>query len=51
MGHPVRREPPEFVVNEREQFMGGFGVAAFGGLEDLRDLAHGDPGVLKNTPN
>jgi len=36
----VRGEPSEFVVNQRNQFLGGFRVALLHAVENLRDFAH-----------
>ena len=44
IGHPYDGEFAQLLINERKQFIGGFGVAMFDGVEDLSDVAHTDPG-------
>ena len=44
VGHLVRRQPPQFLVNEREQFLGGIGVTRFDCLENLGDVARSSKG-------
>jgi hypothetical protein len=39
-GHFVRRELPEFFVDQRQQLIGGIGIALFDTLQDLRNVAH-----------
>ena len=41
VGHAGRGEPAEFVVNQREDLIGGGGVAGVDPLEQLRELTHG----------
>ena len=41
VSHLVRRHSAQFVINQREQLIGGFRVAVFDGLEDLGDVTHG----------
>ena len=38
--HFARGEFAEFFIDQRQQFPGRVGVAAFDGVEDLRDVAH-----------
>jgi hypothetical protein len=40
IGHSGGGELSKLLVNERKQFLGGPGVAAFDGVEDLSDIAH-----------
>src|SRR5258708_30956075 len=42
-GHFVRRQPSEFLINDRKQFIGCFRVAVFDGLKDVGDVTHPDP--------
>ena len=39
--HLGRREPAEFVINERQKFLGGLGVALLDAVENASNLAHG----------
>jgi hypothetical protein len=39
-GHPRGGEPPQLVVNEREEVGGGFAVASRGGIEQAGDVGH-----------
>lgn len=39
VGHLVRREPPQFVIDQRQQFVRGFGVTVLNGVEDLSCVA------------
>ncbi len=39
--HLVRRQLAEFIVDKREQLLGGFPVASLNRLEDTRDFDHG----------
>ena len=39
-GKPGRWEPPEFVINEDEQFIGGFRVACFNGSQHYSGVTH-----------
>ena len=39
-GQSLRRQFPQFVVDEREELLGGVGVAPLGGGQDVGDLAH-----------
>jgi hypothetical protein len=41
MGHFSRGEFAEFIVNQRQQFLSGFGVALLRAVEDAREIAHG----------
>ena len=38
--HLGRREPAEFVINERQKFFGSLGVALLDPVENASDLAH-----------
>jgi len=38
--HFLSGQATEFFVNERQQFLGGFGIALLNPVEDLRDVAH-----------
>jgi len=46
-GHPGSGEFAKLLVNEREQFIRGLGVALLDGLEDAGDVAHG-AGAYRN---
>jgi hypothetical protein len=46
LGHFGRRQPPQFVINHRKQFLGSLQIATLGALDDLGDLA--DESSLKN---
>lgn len=35
--HPLRSQPTQFLVNERQQFLGSLGIALLDAVEDLRD--------------
>lgn len=48
IGHFVRREPAEFLINEREQLIGSLGITMFDGVEDARDVAHAFQGSGPN---
>jgi hypothetical protein len=39
--HARRRETAEFLINQRQQFLGSPAFATSNGLQHLRDLAHG----------
>jgi hypothetical protein len=41
MGHLARGHAAQFMVHERQQFLGRFGVALFDGGENAGDVAHG----------
>jgi len=41
VGHLVRGKFAEFLVDEREQFLGGFSFALLHAVKDARDIAHG----------
>ena len=36
----MRRQSSKFLIDQRQQFLGGFGIALLGALEDLGDIAH-----------
>ena len=38
--HPERREVAEFLIHEQEQFISGFGSAAFDSAEDAGEIIH-----------
>jgi hypothetical protein len=40
VGHPVRGQPAQFFVHQRQQFVRRFGIAVLDGIEDARHLAH-----------
>jgi hypothetical protein len=40
LGEPLPRQPAQLVVDQRQQLIGGLGVALFDGGKDARDLAH-----------
>ena len=40
VGHLVGGELAQFFIDQRQQFIGGFGVAVFDGLQNLGDVAH-----------
>src|SRR5439155_27256324 len=40
LGHLVRGEFAQFLVNQRQQFVGSFWIAFFDGVEDAGDVAH-----------
>ncbi len=40
IGHSVRGQPSKIFVNQRQQFIGGFGIALYRALQDVRDVAH-----------
>ena len=40
LGHPRGRQSPKFLIDQRQQFLGGFGVALLDALENLGDIAH-----------
>ena len=40
VSHLVRRHPAQFVINQREQLVGGLRVAVLHGLKDLGDVTH-----------
>lgn len=39
-GHLVGRHAAQFVVDQRQQFIGGLGITVFDGVEELRDVTH-----------
>ena len=41
LGHLCSGQLPQFVVDQRQQLLGGGGVALFDGAEDMCDVAHG----------
>jgi len=41
VGHPGRREPPQFVIDQREQLLGGLRVARLSAVEDVCHVGHG----------
>lgn len=42
-GHLVRGEPPQLIINQREQFFGGVGITLLNTVEDARHVAHDQP--------
>lgn len=38
--HAMRRQPPQFVIDERQQFADRRGIARPGALKDQRNVAH-----------
>lgn len=36
----MRREPAEFLINERQQFVGGSGIALLNSHDDASQIAH-----------
>ena len=40
VGHPARGEVAQFLVNERQQFLRGFGIAFLSTFQDAGDVAH-----------
>ena len=40
-GESLRRQFPQFIVDEREEFLGGLGVTPLDGGQDVGNLAHG----------
>ena len=38
--HLVRSQPPQFLIDQRQQFVPGLGVALLDGSEDSNDLVH-----------
>ncbi len=40
VSHPGRGKLAEFLINQREQFVGGHGVALLSAIEDAGDIAH-----------
>jgi hypothetical protein len=40
VGHVVRRQSAKFFIDQRQQFLSGFGIALLDALEDLGDIAH-----------
>ena len=45
--HLVRGQPAQFVIDERQQLLGGLGLALLDGFEDARDVAHKKTCVTK----
>ena len=41
VGHLVRGEFAQLLIDERQQFLRGFGIAVLDGFEESRDVAHG----------
>jgi len=41
IGHPVRGQTAKLFINQRQQFLGGFGIALLSRLKDASDVAHG----------
>ena len=39
LGHLLRRQTAEFLVNDREQFGGGFWITVFHPFQNMRELA------------
>src|SRR5262249_2122084 len=42
LGHSGRREPPQLLIDERQQLLGGARVALLQGSEDAGNLIHGN---------
>ena len=40
VGHLVRRQFAQLLVHQREQFVGGVGIAFLDGSQDMSDVAH-----------
>jgi hypothetical protein len=40
-GHPLRGQSAQFLIDQREKFFGGFGVAVLDAVENARNVAHG----------
>ncbi len=38
--HLVRRQPAQFLIDQREKFGRGFAIAPLDALEDVGDIAH-----------
>jgi len=38
--HPPRRQFPELVIHERQEFLSGGRVTLFGLMQDLREIIH-----------
>ena len=36
----IRSQPPQFLIDQRQQFQGGLGIAFGGGLQKLCDVTH-----------
>ena len=39
VGHPVSAELAQFLIDQRQQFIGGTGIAVFDGVENVGDAA------------
>jgi hypothetical protein len=39
--HPGGRQFTQFLIDQREQFVGGLGIASLDGRQDARYIAHG----------
>jgi hypothetical protein len=40
LGQPLRSQPAQFVVDERQMLLGGLWIAVLGGGENAGDFAH-----------
>ena len=40
VGHPMRRQFAQFFIDQREQLVGGIGIALLDGAQDSSDVAH-----------
>jgi hypothetical protein len=41
IGHPGRRQFPQLIIYQRQQFLGSLAVSISDGPQDLSDVAHG----------
>jgi hypothetical protein len=41
VSHPMRRQLAKFLVDQRQQFLGGSGITLLHAVEDARDVAQG----------
>lgn len=48
--HLLRVHAAQCPINQRQQFISGFGIAVLDGLKDARDVAHVDPGSQEIRP-
>ena len=49
VGHLVRGELAQFVINQRQQLIGGRGMAALDGLEQLRQFGHVQDATIETS--